>query len=95
MSDKTEQLAEFTALVERFVQLANEMKGAGKPLPMINAALMSASATYGTYVAAGNDGCLRPSGVDKVVDAYRNQVIKIQELKRQTIHSEGKDIPTE
>ncbi|MCU7892959.1 MAG: DUF3144 domain-containing protein [Candidatus Thiodiazotropha sp. (ex Ustalcina ferruginea)] len=91
MSEDKEQLAEFTKMVERIVQLANEMKDEGKSLSMINGALMSASATYGSYVAAGNDGYLQPSGVDKLVEVYRNHVNRVQEMKLHTIESEGKD----
>jgi hypothetical protein len=82
MSEKAE-LEEFTALASRFIELANSMKQEGKPLPMINAALMSASATYGTYIYAGNEGYLKPSGVKKLVDTYSNQVENIQKLKKQ------------
>jgi hypothetical protein len=90
-SDHTAELAEFTAVAERFIALANEIKNEGKPLPLVNAALMSASATYGTYVAAGNQGYLKPSGVDRLVDAYRSQVANIQEVKRQTLESSARD----
>jgi uncharacterized protein (UPF0333 family) len=82
MSEK-DDMEEFTALASRFIELANTMKGEGKPLQMINAALMSASATYGTYVYAGNEGYLKPSGVKKLVDTYNNQVDNIQKIKKQ------------
>jgi uncharacterized protein YukE len=75
-------MEEFTALAERFIQLANEMKNEGKTLQMINAAMMSASATYATYIFAGNQGYLKPDGVKKLVDAYRNQVENIQQIKK-------------
>ena len=83
MTDTNKQALEFTALVEQFVKLANEMKDAGKPVSMINMALMSASATYGSYVAAGNEGYLKPSGVDKLVAAYHAEATRVQEIKRQ------------
>ncbi|MET0067264.1 MAG: DUF3144 domain-containing protein [Candidatus Thiodiazotropha sp.] len=78
-------LKEFTELSQRFIQLANEMKNEGKPLPMINAALLSASATYGTYIFAGNAGYLKPTGVDKLVATFRLQVESIQKIKQQAV----------
>lgn len=95
MSDNTDKIAEFTALAERFIALANEIKNEGKPLALVNAALMSASATYGTFAAAGNQGYLKPSGVDRLVDAYRAQVSNIQELKRRAVENDGKGQPNE
>ncbi|MCG7933724.1 MAG: DUF3144 domain-containing protein, partial [Candidatus Thiodiazotropha taylori] len=71
------------ALASRFIELANKMKEEGKPVQMVNAALMSASATYGTYIHAGNEGYLQPSGVKKLVDTYSNQVENIQKIKKQ------------
>jgi hypothetical protein len=94
-SDHTAELAEFTAVAERFIALANEIKNEGKPLALVNAALMSASATYGTYAAAGNQGYLKPSGVDRLVETYRAQVANIQEIKRQTLENSPKNGATE
>jgi hypothetical protein len=84
MTEEKSDIKEFTQLAERFIQLANEMKSEGKPLQMINAALMSASATYGTYVFAGNQGYLKSSGVKKLIEAYSNQVDNIQQIKKRT-----------
>lgn len=66
----------------RFVDLANEMKSEGLDTNLISAALMASSGIYATYVAAGNNGALEPSGVDKVVDIYRNNLEHIQKRKR-------------
>lgn len=87
MTDSNVEIREFTKLVERFVQLANEMKDEGKSLAAINAALMSASATYGSYVAAGNEGYLKPSGVDKLVDSYRHHAVRVQDIKKASIQN--------
>jgi hypothetical protein len=92
MTNQSVEIREFTKLVERFVRLANEMKEEGKSLATINAALMSASATYGSYVAAGNEGYLKPSGVDKLVDAYRHHVVRVQDIKKATIQSNGQAV---
>jgi hypothetical protein len=92
MPESSDKMQEFTELVERFVGLANEMKEEGKSLSTINSALMSASATYSSYVAAGNEGYLQPSGVDKLVDVYRNHAIRVQELKKAMIQSSGQKV---
>jgi fatty acid-binding protein DegV len=92
MTNNSEEIQEFTKLVERFVEVANEMKNEGKRLTTINAALMSASATYGSYIAAGNVGYLQPSGVDKLVDAYRHHALRVQEIKKAIIQSSGQNI---
>ena len=60
--------------MNRFIELGNKMKEEGVGTHVVSAALMSASAVYSTYVAVGNTGGLNPSGVDKIVDAYRHQM---------------------
>ena len=76
-------MREYNLLSERFIALANEMKNEGKDQQMVNAALMSASGVYATYIAAGNEGGLNPSGVDQVVAVYKANLEKVQEFKRQ------------
>jgi hypothetical protein len=44
---------------------------------------MTASGIYATYSVAGNAGGLTESGVDKVTDAYRKNLLSIQRLKKQ------------
>lgn len=66
----------------RFVDLANELKNDGHSTQMISAALMAASGIYATFISAGNDGGLQPSGVDKVVMMYRRNLEHIQERKK-------------
>ncbi len=67
----------------QFIELANNLKDEGHDVQLISAALMSASGVYATYTAAGNSGALEPSGVDKVVKLYRNNLEHIQETKKQ------------
>jgi len=43
---------------------------------------MTASGIYATFVAAGNEGALEPSGVDKVVALYRRTLEHHQEVKK-------------
>ena len=76
-------MREYNLLSERFIALANEMKDEGKSLQMVNAALMSASGIYATYTAAGNDGGLNASGVEKVVAVYKTNLENVQKLKQQ------------
>jgi len=68
--------------VEKFVDLANKLQQEGFEESVISAALMAASGVYSTFVAAGNEGGLEPSGVDKVVTAYRGTLEHIQAFKK-------------
>lgn len=67
----------------RFIDLANDLKNDGLDPALVSGALMTASSIYATYVAAGNEGALEPSGVDKVVDLYRRTLEHFQDIKRQ------------
>jgi hypothetical protein len=67
----------------KFIDLANEMKEQGYSQDLVSAALMSASGIYGTFVAAGNKGGLKPSGVDKMVSTYRRTLEHIQNRKKE------------
>lgn len=66
----------------KFIGLANELKDKGHSPQMVSAALMAASGIYATYITAGNNGGLQPSGVDKVVMMYRRNLEHIQERKK-------------
>lgn len=85
MSDK----ANHNHCTQKFIELANEMKSEGFEPQLISAALMSASGIYATYVSAGNEGGLQPSGVDKVVMMYRRNLEHIQERKKEEIEARG------
>ncbi|NND44077.1 MAG: DUF3144 domain-containing protein [Xanthomonadales bacterium] len=61
------------------------MKSEGMDIKLVSAALMSASGIYATYSAAGNNGTLEPSGVDKVAQMYRANLEHIQERKKEEI----------
>ena len=72
----------------KFIELANLLKKEDIDPTMISGSLMTASGVYATFVAAGNNGALEPSGVDKVVSMYRrtlehHQVVKREQLKQQ------------
>ncbi len=68
--------------VTQFVELANKLQQESFEEPVISAALMAASGVYATFVAAGNEGGLEPTGVDKVVAAYRGTLEHIQSYKK-------------
>lgn len=74
--------------VNRFIALANEIKEEGVSTHVVSAAMMSGSAVYATYVAAGNEGVLNASGVDKVVEAYRQRLDQVQGARRAEIGKE-------
>ncbi len=76
------------AAVGRFIELANQMKNEGLDIQLVSAALMSASGVYATYIAAGNKGALKPSGVDKVVEIYRRNLEHVQEAKKAEIEAQ-------
>jgi len=67
---------------QKFIDLANELKGEDYDVQLVSSALMTASGIYATYVAAGNKGGLQPSGVDKVVMMYRRNLEHIQDRKK-------------
>jgi len=76
----------------KFIELANQLKAEKIDPSMVSGALMTASGVYATYVAAGNNGALNPSGVDKVVNSYRrmlehHQTVKRSQLEKKPVQS--------
>ena len=70
----------------KFIELANKLKKEDIDIVMVSGSLMTASCIYATYVAAGNNGALESSGIDKVVQIYRrtlehHQVVKKAQLQ--------------
>lgn len=74
-------------LTHRFIEMANAMKEEGADIRVVNAALMAASGVYATYTVAGNAGALEPTGVDKVVSLYRQNLEHIQKRKKDEVLS--------
>ncbi|MCW8924837.1 MAG: DUF3144 domain-containing protein [Xanthomonadales bacterium] len=72
---------------QQFIDLANTLKKEGFEPQLISASLMSATAIYATYVSAGNEGGLQPSGVDKVVMMFRRNLEHIQERKKEEMEA--------
>lgn len=77
----------------KFIELANELKNQDIDPRLVSGALMTASSVYATYVAAGNEGALEPTGVDKVVDLYRRTLEHFQQVKRATLEKAGAGNP--
>jgi hypothetical protein len=77
--------------VNQFITLANQLKDKEYPMEVVSAALMSASGVYATYVASGgiNNGFLLDPGVEKVVEAYSNQLKEIQDAKKKAAEDAG------
>jgi phosphoserine phosphatase len=74
----------------KFIQLANELKEEGVDVVMVSGSLMTASSIYATYVAAGNNGALEASGIDKVVRIYRRTLEHHQVVKKAQLQEQGK-----
>ena len=66
----------------KFIELANKLKKEDIDIVMVSGSLMTASCIYATYVAAGNNGALESSGVDKVVQIYRRTLEHQQVVKK-------------
>lgn len=69
-------------LTTRFIELGNVLKEEGESKEVVSAAMMSASAFYATYALAGNDGLLTDTGVKKVIEAYDQTLMRVQDYKR-------------
>jgi len=73
----------------KIIELANELRHEDIDATLVSGALMTASAIYATFTAAGNDGALEPSGVDKVVELYKRTLEHHQNLKRAELVSKS------
>lgn len=78
--------------VNQFIGLANQLKDNGGDIRIISAAINTAAGIYSTYVEAGNQGFLQPSGVDKVCAAYRKQLEFIQQRKQAELKAAGHNV---
>ena len=85
----TRDFAQYQALVRRFVYLANLMKDEGHAPPTVNAAMMLASGLYASYLAVGNQGQLDARGVEAVTEAYRKNLLSVQQLKQRAVSPES------
>lgn len=67
---------------DRFIDLANSLKDEGIDIKLISHALMSASSVYTTFALAGNEGGLTESGIEKVVAVYKQELERVQRVKK-------------
>ncbi|MCB1875757.1 MAG: DUF3144 domain-containing protein [Chromatiales bacterium] len=88
-------LQELNELVDRFIVLANEINGEKNSPYLVSAALMSASGLYATFATSGNEGYLTESGIDKVVTAYRMELVRWQAIKKAEAEKQGTQPPDE
>lgn len=78
--------------MNQFIDLANTMKNGGVPTEVVSWAMMTASAYYVTYSVAGNSGGLNESGIEKITDAYRQNLRQVQEVKKAQVLAQGGEI---
>ncbi len=90
MNEPQERDARIMAMVQAFVDEANRMQEKGEQPEIINAALMLASGTYSTFLAAGNNGYLKEAGIRKVTEAYRTNLEQLQKIKKAQLNPDGK-----
>lgn len=81
--------------MNQFIELANTLQKSGIPTHVVSWAMMTGSAVYATYSVAGNAGGLNPSGVDKVVNAYRDCLMQVQDARKAEVKSQGGEIRNE
>ena len=74
----------------KFIELANELKKEDIDSVMVSGSLMTASCIYATYVAAGNNGTLESTGIDKVVKLYRRTLEHHQTVKKVQLQGQAK-----
>ena len=79
--------------VNRFIDLANEMKNEGKSLELISSGFMAACSVYSTYAVTGNDGALMDSGVEKMAALFKEELANVQQAKIEQARREGRDVP--
>jgi hypothetical protein len=69
----------------KFIELANQLKKEEIDASLVSGSLMTAAGVYATYVAAGNNGALEASGVDKVVAVFRRTLEHHQKIKKEIL----------
>ena len=91
MSDQDQQME----VTNRFITLANELKDSGIPIHVISWSMLTAGAVYSTLSVAGNTGGLNPSGVDKVVDSFRDCMNQVQDARKAELSEAGAELENE
>jgi hypothetical protein len=91
MSDQDQQME----ATNRFITLANELKDSGVPIHVISWSMLTAGAVYSTFSVTGNTGGLNPSGVDKVVDGFRDCMNQVQDARKAELSEAGAELENE
>ncbi len=90
---KREDAKKYQRLVNRFVNLANNMAAEGNAVPEITSAFMTACGIYSTYAAAGNQGGLNDTGVEKMAKLFALRLREVQAMKRAGMVTDGTSPP--
>jgi hypothetical protein len=91
MSDQPNRDEQILSMVDQFVAVANRLKDEGNNTDLVNTAFMLASAQYATFLAVGNQGYLKESGVRKVAQAYEKNLQLLQNLKKAQFNPDAED----
>lgn len=84
MMAKTNQELHEEAM-KRFIKMANEMTNEGMSTRIVAAGLMTANCVYATYGAVGNKGLLEDEGIDRITEAFRQQLKDLRRVRRSKI----------
>ena len=76
--------------MNRFIDLANEIKDEGVAPNVVMSAMMRASALYAMYAAGGNEAGFTPAGIDKVTAAYKLHLEQVVAAKKEQAAQEAK-----
>lgn len=91
--EQQKQIEAHNRATTAFIEMANDLaKQEGQDPKIVSAALMAASGIYATFITAGNEGYLAPSGVEKIADVYKNNLGYIQDRKKEELKAQGKDV---
>jgi len=74
----------------KLIELANELRKKDIEVTMVSGSLMTASCIYATYAAAGNNGVLEASGINKVVQIYRGTLEHHQKVTKARVQEKEK-----
>ena len=71
--------------MNRFIDIANEMKDSGVPVHVVSTAMMRAFCVYATFSVAGNTGGLTESGVEKMAEVFKQELADVQEARKASV----------
>ena len=91
MTDKPNRDEQILNMVDQFVAVANRLKDEGNNTDLVNTAFMLACGQYATFLAVGNKGYLKESGVRKVAKAYEKNLQLLQNLRKAQFNPDAED----